>query len=422
MAQPQVVNFTDVATTVTKKIYSSKEAVTQLMEKTPFFKSRKPSLIELGADYSSPIETGFPQGIGTRDGDSQPLPAAVAGLHDTLVWEDPIRNFLHLEITQKAVDRTNKTTKAMVNLITSEVARGTMGLLRDEEFQCFGRPGTATVSGIRGILSAALTASASAVTVTITAAYRPLKGIEPGMWVTFYNATTNQRITSAQVASITSASAGTFTLVSLDKDVVTAAHMFRGDASGDNRNRELTGLYNLIIGTGTVHGLATSGLWVPNVLSNSGNERIMTTLLLDQSYYTAGEQAGMTPDEMWMDWTQYRFCVALHQRILHMHENGGVSGFTMNAKGEVEKYGKAAVNVADMCNPGTVYFLQGGDIKLVEEYPFTWLTDTPAQGGKSAIWSRVHGYTKWEAAANNSLQMVVGRRNEHAAVTDLATS
>lgn len=415
------INYVDTLSRVTKKIYDNEKVVDQMFLQAPFFKSLKPNTMTLGTDVTFAIAMAGSQGIGVRDGDQEPVPDAGAPWYETPSY-DFVRNFLHLEITEKAVARTKDKVRALAGQVYEIVEREYSLFNMDWEFQCFGRPSPiATItSGLRGVVQSAVSAGTNA-TITLAAPFVPINHIAQNMLLDFYNETTGQKVCTGRVGTVNRL-AGTFTIVDLPKDLAGNEYIYRG-GNASNRNREITGLNQAIndaTGNATYLGLTSTGMWQSAVYGNSGVLRPATFDLFDQAYYTAGEQNNEEPDELWTNWQGLRSLINMHQRVVVQNvPSGRGKGITLDAKGNVEYYGNAKVNTSTQCTPNTHYFLIKRDVRLQEERPFAWLTDSPADAASNIMWHKVPGYTKWEATAVQSLQLILKRRNLHAVLTDI---
>lgn len=416
-----MIDFVSTASKVTKKIYDNENVVDQMFLQAPFFKSLRPNTMALGTDVSFAIAMGGSQGIGVRDGDQEPVPQAGAPSYEVLSY-DFVRNFLNLEVTEKAVARTKDNKRAMAGLIWEIVERDHSLFNLDWEFQLFGRvsPTSTITSGLRGVVQGAVAAGAGA-TITLATPFVPINHIAQNTVLDFYNETTGQKVCTATVSQV-NRTAGTFTVVDLPVALAGSEYIYRG-GNASNRNRELVGLTQAIsdsTGAATYLGLSSSGMWQSAVYGNSGTLRPLTFDIADQAYYTAGEQANEEPDEWWTSWQGLRSLINMHQRVVMQNvPSGKGKGVTLDAKGNVEYYGNAKVNTSTQCAPNTHFILVKRDIRLQEERPFQWMTDSPADAASNIMWHKVPGYTKWEATGLQSLQLVLKRRNLHAVLNDI---
>lgn len=122
---------------------------------------------------------------------------------------------------------------------------------------------------------------------------------------------------------------------------------------------------------------ATTPLWNGNVLGNSGTNRALTQLLMDQAYDKSREQSPETAPDMLM----YHTSVGREYRALLTPDIRYTSGEGMDPRKNPEYNGMKIISDVD-APYNNMFFLCRDSMKCYEAAPFTWYDD----GG--GVWQR----------------------------------
>lgn len=419
-----------VANSITKRIYDSKDTVSQLQDQAPYIKGLKKIPAGLGAGLYGNIQLARNQSIGIRNSggttDNEALPSVSQPAFDNPTW-DTVRKYVRITMTGKGASRTKDEKRAFASGVAFQIADAQKSYWRDQEFCVFnGQSATSNKSGLRGVLDDTAYAAAASVTFTldVTATsptkrrYAKCKGIPVGARLDVYDGATWTKAATIVVSAV-DASANTFT-GSLDNSLAGTADKWFLFREGDF-NRDVYGLLDLVddgtLGS-SLAGVSTAGLWKGWVLDNAGTLRDLTVDLLDEAVLLSQEENDQDANQMWMNFQMYRKLLTLHQRSIVLNKEMGGSPVKANLGGSVETWDGAAVKKSSLVPANTIFLLQTSDIALLEQVPFQPV-NLAEQGQKEAFWQRLPGYDTWEAVYVHEYQQMLRRRNLHVQIGDL---
>lgn len=396
-------NFSDTASQIVKKFYAD-GLHPQYIDEHPLLSKIPRDKTDIGEDYTFTVSPEGAQGIGNRaEGGAMPTPGRVQLTRG--LWT-PKSIYGRVQITGKAVRRTRNDKRAIANLVRVQTDTTLKRLAKDMNFQLY-----RTGSGLRSILNGALTASSSAVTVTVADA-ATLYGIYQGMTIDFYGAGGTTPLETDVLVTSVNRNAGTFVIESLSVNIPDASEVYRNG----NYNEEFLGLNGYInntSGPATVLGIASSNAyWQGNVLANGGTARPLTLELMEQARQAAMIQNNMEPDYYFMDFTQYRKLQALLTRVVEYKSEGAL--VKTNGGHIVPAYGAGeVVRDSDML-PQVIFATQmKEDIRLGDDFPLQW------QDMDNTLWKYVQGFDLWEAVCVYDGNLYGHRRNLHSKLMDL---
>lgn len=420
-------DFTGPASNLIKRIYDSKDTVSQLIDSAPYIKSIKKTPADLGDALYASIQIGRNQSLGIRNSgsnDNQALPRVSNPSFDNPNW-NTVRKYARIYVTGKAVNRTSVKQRSFFAGIGKLVADTNKSHWREQEFAAFnGSTASGNKTGCRGVLDdtayvpGSQTFTLDVATSSTHRRYQRCIGLFPNMTLDVYDKATWVKVATITVSTVNKA-ANTFVGV-LDNGLAGTADKWYLFREGDF-NQDVAGLLDIVDDgtlTTALGGLTTAGLWSGNVLDNSGTLRDLTVELLNTCDLISQEQNDENPGDAWMNFQMYQKLLELHQRTIVLNKGVGSGMFKANLGGQIEDFGQAKIRKSSLVPSNTIFVVQTPDIEMIEQEPYSPMV-FGQEAGKDVFWRFVPGYDAWEAVFVHEWQQKISRRNLHVQLGDV---
>jgi hypothetical protein len=209
----------------------------------------------------------------------------------------------------------------------------------------------------------------------------------------------------------------TVTAVGASTVTVSASVTF---AAGDvfvrtgNINREITGLGAIVSDVGLLYNInpSTVPVWAASVSSNAGTPRTLGESMMITMADTIVKKAGESPD---VAFTSLGVRRAYFNLLEQQREFSNTSTFTGGFGGLkfMTDDGEIPIISDKDCPPGTMYFLNTGNLKIYQQGDWSFLD---RMGSK---WQQVPNTDAFSATMYRYMELATDQRNAHGKIVDI---
>jgi hypothetical protein len=301
--------------------------------------------------------------------------------------------------------------------------------LADKNFQAFASALDEEVKGLRQTLSKDLnrqaygttagklaTATGAGTTTTFVVANAGAQYLEVGMFVDIFTSADAVRVADATITAISVGASDTTVTFSPAAGVATAS----GDyiTRDNSRNKEITGLSQIVAATGAVYNIdpATQPVWKSVVNSNGGTNRALSEGLMIKLVDDVRKEGGGTPTVLFSNLgvrRSYFNLLVQQRRYSNTTEfEGGFKGLAFTTdNGDIPM-------VADYdCLPNRIFAVNEKELKIYEAGDWSWMN----RDGSN--WQRVitsaGAFDAYSAMLYKYMELGTHRRNAHGLLSDI---
>lgn len=359
---------------------------------------------EVGGKYVTfGVRTKRNHGIGARlENEALPIPQVQAYERTRI----PLKyRYGALQLTGQTMELADKNFQAFASALDSEMKGLREGISKDENRQLFGT-------------SAGKLATATAIgsTTTFVVADAFAQYLEEGMFVDLYTSADASRVADVTITSITSTGGNTTVTFTPASGTATAVGDYM--TRDNSRNKELTGLAEIVAATGILHNLdpATVTRWKSSIDSNGGTNRPLSEGLMIKMVDTIKTQGGGSPTVIFCSLGVRRsyFNLLVQQRRTTNTQQftGGFSGLAFTTDdGDIP-----VVSDVD-CQPNRMIFVNEQELKLYEAGDWSFMN----RDGSN--WNRVSNaagnFDAYAAMLYKYDELGTHRRNSHGMISDI---
>lgn len=359
---------------------------------------------EVGGKYVTfPIRTKRNHGIGARgEMEALPIPRTQSYAQARVALK-----YLYgsIELSGQTFELADKNFQAFASALDEELKGLRQTLSKDLNRQVYG-----TTAGKLA------TATAGGTTTTFVVADAGAQYLEVGMFVDIFTSADAVRVADAEITAISSTGGNTTVTFTPAAGASTAS----GDyiTRDNSRNKELTGLSQIVAATGAVYNIDPSStpVWKSYVDSNGGTNRALSEGLLIKLNDEVRKQGGGTPTVMFSNLGVRRayFNLLVQQRRYSntTEFEGGFKGLAFTTdNGDIPF-------VADYdCLPNRVFAVNEKEVKLYEAGDWSFMN----RDGSN--WQRVitsaGSFDAYSATLYKYMEIGTHRRNAHGLLSDL---
>ena len=359
---------------------------------------------EIGGKYVTfPIRTQRNHGIGAR-GEMEALPIART---QSYAQARVALKYLYgsLELSGQTFELAKTNSQAFAAALDEEMKGLRQSLAKDLNRQAYGTNA--------GKLS---TATAAGTTTTFVVANSGAQYLEVGMFVDIFTSADAVRVADATITGISEGATNTTVTFSPAAGVATAS----GDyiTRDNSRNKELTGLSQIVAATGQVYNIdpATQPVWKSTVNSNGGTPRALSEGLLIKLIDDVRKQGGGTPTALFSNLgvrRSYFNLLVQQRRYSNTTEfEGGFKGLAFTTdNGDIP-----FVSDYDAL-PNSVYAVNEKEIKIYEAGDWSFMN----RDGSN--WQRVitsaGSFDAYSCTLYKYMEIGTHRRNAHGLLADI---
>lgn len=359
---------------------------------------------EVGGKYVTfPVRTKRNHGIGAR-GEMEALPIARKQSYAAARVQ---LKYLYgsLELSGQTFELADKNFQAFASALDEEMKGLRQSLSKDLNRQAYG-----TTAGKLA------TATAAGTTTTFVVADAGAQYLEVGMFVDIFTSADAVRVADAEITAISSAGGNTTVTFTPAAGVASAS----GDyiTRDNSRNKEITGLSNIVAASGAVYNIdpATEPVWKSYVNSNGGTNRALSEGLMITLVDEVRRQGGGTPTVLFSNLGVRRsyFNLLVQQRRYSNTKEfeGGFSGLAFTTdNGEIPM-------VADYdCLPNKIFAVNEKELKIYEAGDWSFMN----RDGSN--WQRVitsaGAFDAYSCTLYKYMELGTHRRNAHGLLSDI---
>lgn len=359
---------------------------------------------EIGGKYVTfPIRTQRNHGIGAR-GEMEALPIART---QSYAQARVALKYLYgsLELSGQTFELAKTNSQAFAAALDEEMKGLRQSLAKDLNRQAYGTNA--------GKLA---TATAAGTTTTFVVANAGAQYLEVGMFVDIFTSADAVRVADATITGISEGATNTTVTFTPAAGVACAS----GDyiTRDNSRNKELTGLSQIVAATGQVYNIdpATQPVWKSTVNSNSGTPRALSEGLLIKLIDDVRKQGGGTPTALFSNLAVRRsyFNLLVQQRRYSntTEFEGGFKGLAFTTdNGDIP-----FVSDYDAL-PNSVYAVNEKEIKIYEAGDWSFMN----RDGSN--WQRVitsaGSFDAYSCTLYKYMEIGTHRRNAHGLLADI---
>lgn len=359
---------------------------------------------EVGGKYVTfPIRTKRNHGIGAR-GEMEALPIART---QSYAQARVALKYLYgsIELSGQTFELADKNFQAFASALDEELKGLRQTLSKDLNRQVYGTNA--------GKLA---TATAAGTTTTFVVANAGAQYLEVGMFVDIFTSADAVRVADAEVTAVSVGATNTTVTFTPAAALATASGDYM--TRDNSRNKELTGLSQIVAATGAVYNIdpSTTPVWKSYVDSNGGTPRALSEGLLIKLNDEVRKSGGGTPTVMFSNLGVRRayFNLLVQQRRYSntTEFEGGFKGLAFTTdNGDIPF-------VADYdCLPGQVFAVNEKEVKLYEAGDWSFMN----RDGSN--WQRVitsaGTFDAYSATLYKYMEIGTHRRNAHGLLSDV---
>lgn len=357
---------------------------------------------EVGGKYVAfPLRVQRNHGVGARN-ESEALPIARTQRY---VQARVKLAYLYgaLELTGQVFELADKNFQAFASALDEEVSGLQNTLSKDTNRQVYGTS--------KGVMSTAT--GAGSTTTFVTTDY---KFLEQGMFVDIFTSADAVRVADATITDVAIAAGVATVTFTPAAGVATAS----GDyiTRDNNRDKEMTGLGNIVSNTGILHNVdaATERVWASVVNGNAGVNRPVSEGLMIGTMDDIKAKGGGTPTVIFSNLGVRRayFNLLVQQRRFTntVEFEGGFKGLAFTTEdGDIPF-------VTDIDAPNNqMLYVNEKQVKLYETGDWSWMNRDGSRWQRTI--TSAGAFDAYSATLFKYAQMGTHRRNSHGRLTDL---
>jgi hypothetical protein len=359
---------------------------------------------EVGGKYVTfPIRTKRNHGVGAR-GEMEALPIP---RRQSYASARVALKYLYggVELSGQTFELADKNFQAFASALDEEMKGLRQTLAKDMNRQAYG-----TTAGKLA------TATAVGTTTTFVVANAGAQYLEVGMFVDVFTSADAVRVADAEITAISVGASDTTVTFTPAAGVATASGDYM--TRDNSRNKEITGLSQIVAATGSVYNIDPSvePVWKSTVNSNSGTNRALSEGLMIKLVDDVRKEGGGTPTVLFSNLgvrRSYFNLLVQQRRYTNTKEfEGGFSGLAFTTdNGEIPM-------VADYdCLPNRIFAVNEKELKIYEAGDWSFMNRDGSH------WQRVitsaGSFDAYSATLYKYMELGTHRRNAHGLLSDI---